>query len=199
MKIEHHYIYSWNIIDENGFLHPFYIGAGKYTEKRRYRRSIEPHYNDFKHKNKNRAQYKREKNLDNFYVLIEFDNLTLVERNNFEISLIHQYGRLEEQGILYNLTKGGEFNPMFDYSIKLLWETTIPKMKISQPNRKEIEYNGVVYISKKELARFLGISSQLLNYRIKNNIPVDLIPNKSNDPNNKKCNRKRNRYGNFTN
>lgn len=38
----------------------------------------------------------------------------------------------------------------------------------------KIELNGIVYRSKNELARTLGISSQLLTYRIKNNIQLDL-------------------------
>ena len=50
----------------------------------------------------------------------------------------------------------------------------------SELNGIKIIHNGIEYRSKKELSRFLGISSQLLNYRIKNNIPLDLIPDKSN-------------------
>ncbi len=50
----------------------------------------------------------------------------------------------------------------------------------SDINGVKIEHNGVTYRSKKELARVLGISSQLLNYRITNNIPLDVTPSKAN-------------------
>lgn len=43
-----------------------------------------------------------------------------------------------------------------------------------------IVFNGNEYYSKKELARQLGISSQLLNYRLQNNIPLDIKPFKGN-------------------
>lgn len=44
----------------------------------------------------------------------------------------------------------------------------------------KIQYNNVEYRSIRELARVLGISPQLLRYRIKNNIPFDVIPSKAN-------------------
>lgn len=45
---------------------------------------------------------------------------------------------------------------------------------------KPIEYKGIVFRSKKELARHLGISSQLLSFRLRKDIPLDLVPSKSN-------------------
>lgn len=86
--MDKHYIYSWNIIDENGILHPFYIGAGHNTRRADYSRSKRPHLQTGKRKT--RAQYKREKHSENFYILIEFDNLTLEDRNKIEMSLISQ-------------------------------------------------------------------------------------------------------------
>ena len=37
----------------------------------------------------------------------------------------------------------------------------------------KITYEGIEYMSKNELARKLGMSFQMLNYRLKNNIPLD--------------------------
>jgi len=54
----------------------------------------------------------------------------------------------------------------------------------------KLEHKGVMYRSKKELARFLGISSQLLSYRLKNDIPLDAIPNKGNEFFKRKGNKK---------
>lgn len=47
-------------------------------------------------------------------------------------------------------------------------------------NGKQIEWQGTRYRSKKELARTIGISSQLLNFRLQRGIPLDLEPSKSN-------------------
>ena len=55
---------------------------------------------------------------------------------------------------------------------------------------KKITHDGIEYRSICELARFLGISKQLVRYRLKNDIPLDLIPNKGNNPNNKKGRKK---------
>ncbi len=44
----------------------------------------------------------------------------------------------------------------------------------------EIELNGVRYRSVRELARHLGFSPQLLRFRLKRGIPLDLTPSKSN-------------------
>ncbi len=54
--------------------------------------------------------------------------------------------------------------------MKIYTEEFRNKMSLSQANRKELEYNGQVFQSKKALARFLGISSQALNYRLNNGI-----------------------------
>ncbi len=40
------------------------------------------------------------------------------------------------------------------------------KLSLSKSNRKEVEYNGIIYPSKKALARFLGICSKSLKYKI---------------------------------
>lgn len=233
-----HYIYSWNLIDENGILHPFYIGAGHNTNN--FLRSYITHFYGSQslkcnsRGRKTRAQLKREKYSDTVFIKIEFDNLTLDERNAKEIELISLYKNIDNGGCLYNHTSGGDFNPMFDPVIREKWNELIKSdehrkkisdaankfchepeykekqreiyksreinefgqfystksieeirynMKVSQPGRKEIEYNGITYISKRELARVFGISYQLLCYRLKNNIPLDLIPDKSNRPN----------------
>lgn len=235
-----HYIYSWNLIDENGILHPFYIGAGHNTNN--FLRSYITHFygsQSLKCKSrsrKTRAQLKREKYSDIVFIKIEFDNLTLDERNNKEIQLISLYKIIDNGGCLYNHTQGGDYNPMFDPVVREKWNNIVKSeefkqthknsvqtfcndpeyrekqrenyksrkinelgqfdsgkpieelkhnMIICQPGRKEIEYQGIIYPSKKQLSKFLGISSQLLNFRLKNNIPLDLIPDKSNRPNKK--------------
>lgn len=235
-----HYIYSWNIIDENGILHPFYIGAG-HNSNNNYGRSYCTHFygsgTSSNKTKKTRAQLKREKYIENVFIKIEFDNLTLDERNSKEIELIATYKTIDNGGCLYNHTIGGDYNPMFDPIIREKWNNIVkseefkqthrksvqsfcntPEYKqkqkenykerrinelgqfdsgkpieelkhnmiMCQPGRIEIEFNGVIYVSKKQLAKFLGISSQLLNFRLKNNIPLDLKPYKGNNPNNRK-------------
>ena len=58
----------------------------------------------------------------------------------------------------------------------------------SEINGIKLEYNGVIYRSKKELARYLKTSPQLLNLRLKNNIPLDAPVNKGNNFNKNKGN-----------
>ena len=175
------------------------------------------------------------------------DNLTQDEADTMEKKLILLYGRKHiKTGILYNLSEGGDINPMKDPSVKSRhYEVTqtkefsdkvkeglkianvfndeyrnkkrlemtkrlndpikkaewyskftdpvnIEKMRQVQSDAKgvKLEWCGVAYRSKKELARFLGISPQLLNYRLNNNIPLDLVPDKGNNPNNKKGRRR---------
>ena len=62
---------------------------------------------------------------------------------------------------------------------KFTSEENIEKLRSTHGGTK-ILHNGVEYRSIRGLARFLGISSQLLRFRIKNNIPFDLVPNKAN-------------------
>ena len=174
-----HYIYGWFDTNTNNY---FYIGAGKHQKNKKYERSTHIHYHgDSCKKRKTRAQYKREKLQNNFKVLILADNLNLFERNYIEQLYISVYKNIDNGGILYNHTKGGDFNPMFDDDIRKRHaeicssDAHIEKHK----NRKEIEWKGHTFKSKKQLARFLGISSQLLNYRLSNNIQLDLIPDKT--------------------
>lgn len=174
-----HYIYGWfNLITQQYF----YIGAGKHQKNSRYDRAYEKHYYGTKKlKRKTRAQYKREKIQSNFVVHILADNLNLYERHMIEQLYISVYETIDHTGILYNHTKGGDYNPMFDEDVKKKHaeicrsDSHIEKHK----NRIEIEFDDIIYKSKKQLARFLGISSQLLNYRLDNNIQLDLIPDKT--------------------
>lgn len=62
---------------------------------------------------------------------------------------------------------------------KFTSEENIEKLRSTHIGHS-IEFNGKIYRSKRELARFLGISSQLLLFRLKNNIQLDLIPDKAN-------------------
>lgn len=62
---------------------------------------------------------------------------------------------------------------------KFTSEENIEKLRSTHGGNK-ISHNGIEYRSIRELARFLGISSQLLRFRIKNNIPYDLTPSKAN-------------------
>jgi hypothetical protein len=216
-----HYVYSWNIINDYGFLIPFYIGVGHNTNGY-YSRSYVVHR--YGKNDKTRAQYKREKYANNVYIVIEYDNLSLLERNIYEQYLISEYRTIDNHGTLYNHTAGGEFNPMFDEKIKEKWYTKITtdeyrekqrnatsnnwkrqeyrekcesktklrernnigqfsskksideihtNMILGQKTRKEMEYCGQIFPSKKALARFLGISSQLLNTRLNKNIQLD--------------------------
>lgn len=230
MKENCHYIYGWFDIMTDNY---FYIGAGKHQKNSRYPRSTIIHY--YKKRDKTRAQYKREKLCNNFRIDILADNLNLFERNYIEQLYISVYGTIDNNGILYNHTKGGDFNPMFDEDVRKrhsdIMKSNEHREKMSkvafssekfknmfefrknneeykekqrikckkiysdevfynnfcnyvrsdeyiskQPNRIEIEFNGKIFKSKKQLARFLGISSQLLNYRLENNIQLDLIP-----------------------
>lgn len=179
MKENSHYIYGWFDKISNNY---FYIGAGKHQCKNMYRRAYDTHYyGDFIKKKPTRAQYKREKLEENFRVDILADNLNLFERNYIEQLYISVYETINNGGILYNHTKGGDFNPMFDEEIRKRHaeicksDSHIEKYK----NRIEIIFNGKIFKSKKQLARFLNISSPLLNYRLKNDIQLDLIPDKT--------------------
>ena len=62
---------------------------------------------------------------------------------------------------------------------KFTSEENIEKLRSTHGGTK-IVHNGIEYRSIRELARVLGISSQLLRFRIKNNIPFDLVPSKAN-------------------
>ena len=75
-----------------------------------------------------------------------------------------------------------------EWYAKFATDETREKIKQVQSDIKgvKIVWNGIEYRSKKELARHLGISSQLLNYRLTNNIALDLIPDKANNPNGRK-------------
>lgn len=179
MKENCHYIYGWFDMSTQQY---FYIGAGKHGNSKKYSRSYAKHYyGTVKFKRTTRAQHKRDKLGKNFKNHILADNLNLFERNYIEQLYISVYETIDNNGILYNHTKGGDFNPMFDEDIKkrhaelMRSDSNIEKHK----NRKEIEFNGTIFKSKKQLARFLGISSQLLNYRLTNNIHLDLIPDKA--------------------
>lgn len=59
-------------------------------------------------------------------------------------------------------------------------EVRIKRLENAKKQGKPIIFKDVEYYSKKELARQLGISSQLLNYRLENNIPLDFKPYKGN-------------------
>lgn len=128
-----HYVYSWNIIDESGILHPFCIGVGHNTNGY-YSRSYVKHC--YSKNNKTRAQYKREKYEDNFYIVIEYDNLILSEREILEKKLISEYGTIDNHGVLYNHTEGGDFNPMFDEKIKEKWLSKITSDEHREKRRK---------------------------------------------------------------
>lgn len=181
-----HYIYIWK---ESKFGLPFYVGQGRHsnypiTNKKRYLRSYVTHYT----KNKNLAycQYvankiKKDTGIEH-YVEIIYDNLSLECVNEIETTLIKRLGRRDNgTGILCNLTAGGELNPMDDPKIKEKHKNIMKtKDYLSKQHCKSIMFNDVEYYSKKELARHLGISSQLLNYRLGNNIPLDFKPFKGN-------------------
>lgn len=228
-----HYIYGWFDLTTNNY---FYIGAGKHQKLSKYPRSHVEHF--YCKRNPTRAENKRKSLQSNFRIDILADNLDLYERNRIEQLYISVYRTINNSGILYNHTMGGDYNPMFDENIRKKHSEVMQskehreKMSIAafnsekfkkmadfrkndeqykeeqrikckkiysdetfynnfckkarsdeyiekQKTRKEIEWNGQLFKSKKQLARFLGISSQLLNYRLDNNIQLDLIPDKT--------------------
>lgn len=231
---------SRELLDQ-GFL--FYVGQGTHQENSRYPRAYAIHLDCNQTGRISYAQKKANKlaRLGSPHVVeILYDDLTQAEADYMEKTLISRLGRKHiRTGILYNLSAGGDINPMkdplvksrhyavtqtqefsnaikagqtkadtfnADYRAKKSIETTerlndpVRKAewysKFATPENREkikrvqsdlkgikLEWQGLEYRSKKELARFLGISSQLLNYRLKNNIPLDLVPDKGNNPN----------------
>ncbi len=224
-----HYVYAW--LNPTSDL-PFYIGVGSHLNgiktQTKYARAYHIHYADGSKKRLAFCQLQANKLASNgtpHIVKILYDDLTLDERMKYERELINEYGRrTENNGILCNVTEGGESNPMHIQSVKekhskimktivniptvtqetkennrvkalanmrdpeyrskwnaiVLSEENLEKLRNSQPNSKTINFKGLEYRSVAELSRHLKISKSLLQYRIKNNIPLDASVSKSN-------------------
>lgn len=111
-----HYIYGWFDISTQKY---FYIGAGKHQKNSRYPRSIATHYYGSSTNNKlARCENKRRSIGENFVIHILADNLDLYERTRIEQLYISVYKTIDNGGCLYNHTKGGDYNPMFDEDIR---------------------------------------------------------------------------------
>ena len=236
--MNNHYIYVWKEQGICGSGLPFYIGQGthQYSHgKSKYHRAFATHLDNHQKDNFSYSQKKANKlSREGFPHVVEilYDNLTQNESDNLEKTLIKRLGRkINHTGILYNISEGGDKNPMHipqirekhaeimktkehsdnikksfkkfsesgesykkyienkrnfmiknfenpEYTEKYyaMYESEehIEKLRIAQKSTsKEIEFKGVVYRSKNELARFLGISKQLITYRLKNNIQLD--------------------------
>lgn len=234
--MNNHFIYAWKL--PNGT--PFYIGQGTHQVNSRCHRAYITHLDDGQSGRISYAQKKANKlaRLGTPHIVeILHDDLTADEADNIEKELIAIHGRKHiGTGILYNLSAGGDINPMRDqtvrekhYSItqtkefsdkvkegqrkantfneeyrakkseetrarlndpvkKAEWYSKFSSQEVREKIKQvqaevsgvKIKHNGIEYRSKKELARFLGISSQLLSYRLSNNIPLDINPSKSN-------------------
>ena len=178
MSLRQHYIYVWK---EDKFGLPFYIGQGRHSgysdsNKKKYLRSITIHYNDKKRKTLAYCQNVANKLKTNHIVEILYDNLTLEEVNKMESLLIKRLGRRNNgTGILCNLTDGGDVNPMDDISVKSKHKQIMKSPEyLAKQKCKSITVDGVEYYSKREAARKLGISRQLLKYRLNAGIPLSL-------------------------
>lgn len=118
-----YYVYAW--IDQITNL-PFYIGVGTHVvgikHETKYARAYRIHYVDGTKKRLAFCQSYANKLAstgNRHLVKILYDNLTLTERMKYESELIEKYGRLSENdGILCNITAGGESNPMHVQHIK---------------------------------------------------------------------------------
>lgn len=116
-EVRKYYVYAW--IDTTNNL-PFYIGVGSHRSgikiQTKYERAYHVHYTNGSRKKLAFCQrYANKLKLNNtpHIVKILHDNLTIEERINRERELIKLYGRRSENnGILCNITEGGETNPM---------------------------------------------------------------------------------------
>jgi len=116
-EVRKHYVYAW--VDTTNDL-PFYIGVGSHLEgiktQTKYARAYHIHYANGTKKRLAFCQRLANKLMSNgtpHIVKILYDNLTLGERMKYEHDLIKEYGRRSERdGILCNITEGGEANPM---------------------------------------------------------------------------------------
>lgn len=236
--MNHHYIYVWKEQGIAGSGLPFYVGQGTHQSHARYPRAYAKHLDSNQKGRLSYAQKKANKlaRLGVPHIVeILHDNLTQSQADEIEIQLVARLGRkVNNTGILYNISGGGDVNPMHDADIrakhlaimqsnehreafkvkishifteayreaksaetrerlndpvkKAAWYAkfntpeTIERMRSKQADisGKPIEYKGIVFRSKKELARHLGISSQLLSFRLRKDIPLDLVPSKSN-------------------
>jgi hypothetical protein len=242
--LNNYYIYIWRLSDQDNSGQIFYVGQGKYRkgilERTRCARAYSVHNRISNSKKRILAfcQLKANKlKLEGTPHIVEIlkHNLTMSEANELEIELIKKLGRkFNNTGVLYNISEGGDINPMNDENIKNNYynaiqnidrsnQSMLMKNKMSNPEEREklskmtfekmnnpeykrawleifkteenmekikqiqsdisgvkLTYNGIVYRSKKELARHLNISSQLLNFRLKNNIPLNCIVDKRN-------------------
>lgn len=247
-----YYIYVWRLPGLDDQNNIFYVGRGKYMkgilEKTRCARAYAIHNRVSNSKKRILAYCQLKANklrLEGTPHIVEIlrHNLTKHEADEIEIALIKTLGRkFNNTGLLYNISEGGDVNPMNDENIKNIFNVSVKnvdrsnqsmlmKKKMSIPCEREklskltfenmnnpeykriwlekvkstdniekirqvhsdlngikIEHNNIIFKSKKELARYLKISSQLLNFRLKNNIPIDALVNKGNNFNKKKEN-----------
>jgi hypothetical protein len=193
IHMNNHYIYIWKEQGVAGSGLPFYVGQGTHESDRneKYRRSIQTHYTNNKVYSFGQHKANKLARLGTPHVIeILYDDLTQDEANKLEKTLISRLGRrLDNTGILCNISEGADFKPHSNSEIYRKWlkarrARTEEIMNdpilydkwynaLVEANGQKIEYNGIVYSSKVALAKHLGIGYECLNSRLRDGVKLD--------------------------
>lgn len=172
------YVYVWK---EQGIANsglPFYVGVGTHRDSTvntiKYYRAYQKHLTTGK-KNvfaQNKADSLASKGYPHV-VEILYDNLRKEDAMRMEIELIQRLGRrCNSTGVLCNIGAGGTFSPL---EIPEIRQKHLDIMRAGEytKNTVNVEHDGKVFNSKRELEKHLSITHHTLNRRIRNNRPLE--------------------------
>lgn len=191
VSMNNHYIYVWKEQGVAGSGLPFYIGQGTHSDKRKkYDRAFTNHRItggiSYAQKNANKLAKLGIPHI----VEILYDNITQDEADELEKSLIIRLGRrINNTGILCNISEGADFKPHVVDAIRLKRADTLRKTlsdRVKSPlnyrtfakvieelSVTRYEYDGVIYKSISEICKIFNITRDM--YYSRSSKGIDLI------------------------